>query len=42
MRNFRELCVAHGISLKAGYKWVARYNVKGLQGLDERSRNRHC
>ncbi|SFQ44181.1 leucine-zipper of insertion element IS481, partial [Pseudomonas sp. NFPP07] len=40
--NFRELCAAHSISRKTGYKWVARYNAEGVQGLDERSRSRHA
>lgn len=39
--NFSELCAAHSISRKTGYKWVARYNAEGVHGLDERSRSRH-
>ncbi len=40
--NFSELCAAHSISRKTGYKWVARYNADGVRGLDEKSRSRHC
>jgi transposase InsO family protein len=33
-----ELCRAHQISRKTGYKWVERYQVGGLAGLADRSR----
>ena len=33
-----ELCRAHGISRKTGYKWLERYRGGGLAGLAERSR----
>jgi putative transposase len=33
-----ELCRAHGISRKTGYKWLARYQAAGIEGLTERSR----
>jgi putative transposase len=33
-----ELCRRHGVSRKTGYKWVERYRVGGLAGLEERSR----
>lgn len=36
-----ELCRAHGISRKTGYKWVERYRVGGIAGLAERSRAPH-
>jgi putative transposase len=38
-----ELCERYGISRKTGYKWVARYEREGPDGLRERSRApRHC
>lgn len=33
-----ELCRAHGISRKTGYKWLGRYRAGGIEGLAERSR----
>ena len=39
--NFSALCRHHGISRKTGYKWVARYNEQGLEGLQDRSRRPH-
>lgn len=38
---FRELCERFGISRKTGYKWVERYQSNGLDGLSDRSRQRH-
>ena len=32
-----ELCQRHGISRKTGYKWVARYEREGPEGLEDRS-----
>jgi putative transposase len=28
--NFSQLCAAHSISCKTGYKWVARYHADTL------------
>lgn len=39
--NFSQLCAAHSISRKTGYKWVARYNADSVNGLSECSRKRH-
>jgi len=36
--NFSSLCVRYGISRKTGYKWVARYDELGIDGLEEQSR----
>lgn len=36
--NFSSLCTRYGISRKTGYKWVARYDALGIEGLDEQSR----
>src|SRR5829696_520337 len=36
-----ELCRAHGISRKTGYKWLERYRADGIDGLAERSRAPH-
>ncbi len=33
-----ELCRRHEISRKAGYKWIARYEREGPEGLEDRSR----
>lgn len=35
-----ELCEAYGISRKTGYKWLARFMAKGLEGLNDHSRAR--
>lgn len=40
--SFSELCERYGISRKTGYKWVARYQAAGIEGLDERSRRPHA
>jgi len=38
-----ELCERYGVSRKTGYKWIARYEREGLDGLRERSRAPyHC
>ena len=36
--NFTELCDGYGVSRKTGCKWLARYEVEGWEGLQERSR----
>ena len=33
-----QLCRQFGISRKTGYKWMARYEAEGIEGLRERSR----
>ncbi len=35
---FSDLCSRFGISRKTGYKFVKRYRVEGVQGLNDRSR----
>ncbi|MEE8349177.1 MAG: leucine zipper domain-containing protein [Acidobacteriota bacterium] len=32
------LCRQYGISRVAGYKWLKRYEVEGIEGLKDRSR----
>jgi putative transposase len=39
--TFKDLCYRYGISRKTGYKWVARYNELGLEGLLNQSRKPH-
>ena len=39
--SFAELCRRFGISRKTGYKWIARYEESGPQGLGDRSRRPH-
>ena len=34
---FAELCRRYGISRKTGYKWIDRFLVDGVAGLDERT-----
>src|SRR3989338_7685855 len=36
-----ELCERYGVSRKTGYKWIARYEGNGLDGLRDRSRAPH-
>lgn len=36
--NFSDLCQDYGISRKTGYKWIARYQQLGLEGLKDQSR----
>jgi transposase InsO family protein len=36
--SFSELCSRYGISRKTGYKWVARYQALGFDGLIDQSR----
>ena len=35
-----ELCRRHEISRKTGYKWIARYEREGPEGLEDRSTRR--
>ncbi len=35
---FSALCERFGVSRKTGYKWVERYELDGVAGLEERSR----
>jgi putative transposase len=39
--SMRELCERYGVSRKTGYKWLARYEDEGPEGLRERSRAPH-
>ena len=39
--SFAEICRRYGVSRKTGYKWLERYGVEGLQGLQDRSRAPH-
>lgn len=39
--NFTQLCQRFGISRDKGYKWLKRYRVEGLAGLQDRSRRPH-
>ena len=36
-----ELCTRYGVSRKTGYKWLARFDDEGRQGLGDRSRAPH-
>ena len=36
-----ELCERYGVSRKTGYKWLARYEREGPDGLREQSRAPH-
>ena len=36
--SFSELCRRYQISRKSGYKWLQRYQAKGLDGVAEQSR----
>ncbi|MGH2362568.1 MAG: helix-turn-helix domain-containing protein, partial [bacterium] len=36
-----ELCERYGVSRKTGYRWLARYEGEGPDGLHERSRAPH-
>jgi transposase InsO family protein len=39
--SMSELCGRYGVSRKTGYKWIARFEQEGLQGLRDRSRCPH-
>jgi transposase-like protein len=36
--SFAELCRRYGVSRKTGYKWLERYELDGLEGLQDQSR----
>jgi len=36
--NFSDLCRQYGITRNTGYKWVKRFNERGLRGLEELTR----
>jgi transposase InsO family protein len=36
--NMAELCRYYGVTRKTGHKWLQRYEVQGLQGLQDQSR----
>jgi transposase InsO family protein len=40
-RSKSALCEAYGISRPTGDKWLARYAVQGVEGLESQSRARH-
>jgi putative transposase len=40
--SFTELCEHYGISRTIGYKWLARYEAHGVEGLKDQSRRPHC
>lgn len=41
--NVTELCREFGITRACGYKWIRRFNEKGLRGLQDHSRRpTHC
>ena len=35
--SMSELCIKYGISRKTGYKWIERFRLEGVQGLEDRS-----
>ena len=35
--SMSELCGKYGISRKTGYKWIERFRLEGVQGLEDRS-----
>jgi putative transposase len=36
--SMAELCRRYGVSRKTGYKWLERYQLEGLEGLQDQSR----
>ena len=36
--SFTAVCRRFGVSRKTGYKWLARYQAKGAEGLKDQSR----
>lgn len=41
LNTFTDRCDRYSISRKTGYKWVARYQKLGLEGLQDQSRKPH-
>lgn len=39
--NMAELCRIYGVTRKTGYKWIERYEARGLEGLRDVSRAPH-
>ena len=39
--SFSSLCERFGVSRKTGYKWLARFQEEGVEGLSDRSRRPH-
>ena len=39
--TFAALCRFYGVSRKSGYKWIARFELEGVDGLKDRSRAPH-
>ena len=37
-QSITELCIHYGISRKTAYKWINRYDQRGVSGLQDRSR----
>lgn len=37
-----ELCRIYGVTRKTGYKWVERFEARGIDGLRDSSRAPHC
>ncbi len=40
--SMTAVCARFGISRKTGYKWLARFEQEGVEGLIEQSRAPHC
>ena len=40
-QSMTELCESFGVSRKTGYKWVARYQRRGPEGLHDQPRAPH-
>lgn len=38
VKSMTALCADYGISRKTGYKWIQRFEVTGIEGLNEQSR----
>ena len=36
--SMAELCRRYGISRRVGYKWIERYKLDGIEGLQDHSR----
>ena len=40
--SMAELCRRYGISRRVGYKWIERYKLDGIEGLQDHSRAHMC